>query len=54
MVGLMNDELGVMNDERVDGPVFSTGCLAVALGVVVLVLVVIPWLLWAAGIFLGQ
>jgi len=45
---------GPREARRVDGPVFSTGCIVVASAIVFLVLFVIPALIWAAGIYFGQ
>jgi hypothetical protein len=45
---------GPREARRVDGPVFSTGCIVVASAIVFLVLFVIPALIWAAGICFGQ
>jgi hypothetical protein len=45
---------GPREARRVDGPVFSTGCIVVASAIVFLVLFVIPALIWAAGIYCGE
>jgi len=39
---------------REDGPVYSTGCLVVVLGVVSFVVLVIPALLWTVAILFSQ